>query len=152
VAEKASAVAKIALLVSTGTAIFSAFQWWSSRQESRITAAIEISRNYIRDRDINTTSMLFALATGVKFDPEPPDMLKIGHHADFLEYVALLTLTNKLDKAYLAPALICDITNADAALRIVGKRFWARPLESKITQFSRDNPCQASLTIPEIPK
>jgi hypothetical protein len=143
-AEPASSVAKIALLVSVGTALFSAFQWWNSRQENRINAAIEISRNYLRDRDYQVTSTLYSVGAS-KFDPGTLDMPRIGHHLEFLEYVALLTLTNKIDKTYLSPALICDIAQAEGALRIIGKRFETHPLESKLNPFIRDNPCQAAI-------
>lgn len=113
--EKSNVTAIIALLVSIGTAGFSGFQWWNSERESRISAAIDISKNHAHEIDDATWRLVVGVYNG-KTALSPDEGVKLARHGDVIEYIALLANTGRLDKGYLSPTVQCDIAFTNAAL------------------------------------
>ena len=69
--------------------VFSFFQWWSSEQKNRISAAIDLSKMYLSDREMNSRYLLlFNYEPGAKRDGE--EYLRERAYVDFLNYVAHL--------------------------------------------------------------
>jgi hypothetical protein len=119
-AEKSSSTAKAAFVLSVLTAAFTAYQWWSSREESRITSAIEISTSYIQDQELAKQQKLLA-----RFIAEPKikatndDRRAVYHYIARLEYVAYLINTGRIDPNFIALTIKCDLSTASEAMNIV---------------------------------
>jgi hypothetical protein len=103
-AEKASGLAKWAFGISILTAAFSIFQWWNQRSETRIAAAIEISKNFFKDIDFAETKSAIKLYAG-KGTTE--DEMTVARQADYLNYVALLANHHQIDERFLAGDIVC---------------------------------------------
>lgn len=150
-AEKPSMVAVIALCLSAATAVFSIYQWWSTQQESRINAAIDISKTYLRERDVINT-LMFGVYVGWPRRLEDDELLKLARHLEFLNYVAFLGITEKLDRSYLSPALVCEISWADAVAEKLSDRFQSAPKQPNLAAFRKQTPCTAQIASPSVPQ
>jgi predicted ATP-binding protein involved in virulence len=139
---KSSPTAIVALCISIASAVFSFFQWWNSRAESRINAAIEVSKANLRERDLNTMAAVIKVLTS----NEPltaKEMLLLGDHADQLEYIAFLANTGKLDKSYLSVSIVCDVAITNAAIQKLKEKIppMAKSPEHQMEEFSRTAKC-----------
>ncbi len=148
-AEKASRTAIIALCISIGTAGFSIYQWWNGQAEGRISAAIEISKNHLRDRELKVmASIVKAAFTEDNLSTE--ELLMIGHHADELEYVAFLANHDKIDKSYLSLPITCDIVLTSKASERLKQLIptMAKSPEHQMRDFSRTAVCDLNSMVP----
>jgi hypothetical protein len=71
-------------------------QWWYGQKESRITAAIEISRNYFSHANSQTRNAMLASDLNVINSPDDAALAVEGDN--FLEYVAFLANDDRIDK------------------------------------------------------
>jgi hypothetical protein len=96
-AERSGLIAKTALGISVASFGFSAFQWWNTEGESRITAAIEISKRFLEEPP----------------KEYPEDQVErhkaIQIHARRITYIAYLMNQGRLDVRYVSPAIKCEI-------------------------------------------
>lgn len=99
-----------ALIISICTATFSVFQWWNSQQEDRIKNAIDFSKNYYKETDTATKFALMAAYSGKSVSIS--EGLLVAQFTDQLEYIALLTNTNKLDRNFLSQDIQCAMVFA----------------------------------------
>lgn len=108
--DKPSTIAIIALCLSIVTAIFSGFQWWNGQRESRIAAAVDISKNFVRSQDPKIPESLFALTSGKDLNSERLTVVfrAIGE----AEYLAYLTNRDRVDFEYLSQAVKCHMYGA----------------------------------------
>jgi hypothetical protein len=104
-ADPASPTAKWALGISIVVAAFSIFQWFATQKEARISSAIEISRNYFKDRDLAGASALAKAYTGVELSDD--EALLVARDADFLNYVALLLNAGRLEQQFIEEDIQC---------------------------------------------
>lgn len=124
--EKPSTVAVIALCLSIGSACFSIFQWWSNERQKKIDIAIDISKKYIQDRELEKGHLQVEssyLAKKTSDIPSGEEAYPAGVYLKYLEYVAFLANSDKLDEAYLSRALKCDIKITFRTLRFVQAAF-----------------------------
>ena len=142
----AANVATAALVVSIVSAAFSIFQWLNSERESRIAVAVDISRNYLKERDQNASALVLKAVTGGADSISQTELEAIGRYSDLLSYIALLANNNRLDKAYLADTVACDIFYANKAIGILKKYFEKQ--DPEMLRFIRANPCTAELSLP----
>jgi hypothetical protein len=147
-AEKASPTAIVALCISIVTAAFSIYQWWNSERESRVTTAIEISKDYLRQAENNQKILPIVLKFYIGNErPSMEEILALTGHADNLQYIAFLANTGKLDKSYLSLNLICDMIFTEAATSNLAKMlpFLAKYKEKdhELADFSRNAHCAA---------
>jgi hypothetical protein len=146
-AKKPITVAIFALGLSIWSTGLSGYQFWNSRRESRITTAVEISRNYLKDRDVETAALIFSInrdeQTGVVLATE--QLHRIIRHFDVFEYVALLVLNDRLDRSYLSESLICDMAWTDGALERLKDNLAALPRKSTLKLFLQQNPCNEKI-------
>jgi hypothetical protein len=147
----ASATAIIALCLSVMNAAFSFFQWWNGERESHITAAVEISKNYINkeqeEREKSIAPVLKTLFFG-KDSISGDELESIARHGEIMAYVAFLANKNRLDKSYLASSLVCDIVWTDKAFRtLVEKepRIQQTSVRKEMEIFAGANPCEIIL-------
>jgi hypothetical protein len=147
-AAKKDPIAIVALCISIVTAVFSVYQWWNNEKESRVNAAIEISRNNLKDRDERTMAAVVKIITGNEISLE--DAMLISLHADQLEYIAFLANANKLDKSYLSVALNCDIVLTLLAGDKLAKLFppLAKSPAHQMRDFDRTANCDLNTMFP----
>jgi hypothetical protein len=69
-------IATTALVVSILSAGFSVYQWDQSERESKIVAAIDVSRKYVEDKDISAT------LRELRKKPDFPARLQIAYFID----------------------------------------------------------------------
>lgn len=120
--EKAGASwqAQVAFYVSLATATFSAFQWWQGRREDRIKAAIEISRDYLKDERIDRLRQIVQDTLGSKvilgkqYSPEQEAELIIYFRR--LDYLSFLLNHQRVDPNYVAETMKCDMILAALSL------------------------------------
>jgi hypothetical protein len=152
-ADKSTLISATALAISFVSIGFTFFQWWSSGQENRINAAIEISKNHLRERDAATS---VAIAHGI--NPEDPftneDLVRISKHAEALEYIAFLANSNRLEKSYLSPMVSCDIILTNITIAKLAKsdsylkdKRWPNP---EIENFIKTAKCDSDISAPLI--
>ncbi len=104
-------------LLSVATAAASGYQWWNSAREANINAAIEVSKNYLKDNDTyNTAVQLTKLSwnNGFVISDEQYKSLRL---VTYLEYISLLINNSKLNVDYVSDTLKCDIHTAGGMLR-----------------------------------
>jgi hypothetical protein len=104
-AESPSKTAKVALAISILTACFSIFQWWNTEKEARISAAIDVSRNYYKDLNLPQVHALMKAYVGG--DLSHDELQLFVREADYLNYIAKLANENKLDKTFLSRDIHC---------------------------------------------
>jgi hypothetical protein len=136
-AEKSSAVAKLAFALSIITAGFSFYQWRHAEEQSSITATVDYSIKYYQDADVRTDRRAFVniweFATNKDIVPEKNDWNLVFRHFERMDYIARLINTGKFNLKYVSDRLICDLqstsqflskvklTNDDPGLAEIGK-------------------------------
>jgi hypothetical protein len=105
------------LLISTFNLASYAYQnWWQVPRETRITLAVEISKNYLRDISKETIDLFLAASRDVELTPE--QLRSVALFDDTMEYIAFLANSGRLDADFLAPSLVCALDqNAQAAIK-----------------------------------
>jgi hypothetical protein len=132
-------IARAALVVSILSAAFSFLQWSNTESENRISVAVEISKNYLKERDVAASGLVVKTVNSGLDSISKEEAIEIGRYTDLLSYIALLTNKNRLDKAYLADTIACDIFYANKAIGILKKYFGEQDREMLI--FIKQNPC-----------
>jgi len=100
VAESPSKTARAALALSIVSICFSVFQWWNTEKEARISAAIDVSRNYYKDLNLPQAHALMKAYVGGNLNRDELELFV--READYLNYIAKLANENKLDKNFLS--------------------------------------------------
>jgi hypothetical protein len=116
-----SASAVIALCISIVTAAFSFYQWWTAEDESRIAAAIEISRNYFSEAHQQPIRAIVAAALDKIDDSNVAASALMA--TNYLEYVAFLANSKRIDARYLSQDIKCDMNFAREGTRNITKRY-----------------------------
>jgi hypothetical protein len=99
-AERTGIIAIAALILSIGTAGFSVYQWWSGRNEARISAAIDFSK-----RRFEGTGPSIAITP-----QNQKEATEVILQTRWHEYLAHLINNNRLDDRYLAQVIKCEMT------------------------------------------
>ena len=132
-------IARAALVVSILSAVFSFLQWLNTESENRISAAVELSKNYLKERDVAASDLVVKTIIDGADSISKEDATTIGRYTDLLSYIALLTNKNRLDKVYLADTITCDIFYANKAIGLLKKYFGEQDREMLI--FIKRYPC-----------
>jgi hypothetical protein len=123
-------LAVAAFCLSIGTAAFSIFQWWNTEKQNRITAAIELSKNFIKDTDPETVEAVWAAAKSpAKISVN--QLTLFAKFGDQLNYIALLANKGRIDRDYLHPSIDCSVI---VLAKIAPVVFEKNPI---LLQFSR---------------
>ncbi len=120
--DKSNGLAVAALIISIGTAAFSIYQWWNSERSSRINAAMEVSKHYLEDKELNAARMEINMMVSVKQQTVSVESsLATRAYISWLNYVAFLSNNERLDPDYLAELLTCDIISKGQMVRQFAK-------------------------------
>jgi hypothetical protein len=88
--------------------MFNFFQWVDGDRKLRINGAIEVSKIYLQDPEISRRYELI-----LNYTPNPAqiteDNLRGRSFVDFLSYISLLVIENKIDNDFLSWRIKCDI-------------------------------------------
>jgi hypothetical protein len=109
-------LAVLGSVLAVVSAAFSAYQWLDSRREHRITTAIEISRNYIKETADETSNAIHEAAMGHKMSVE--EALTVPRGANTLEYIAFLANNGRINEDYLSEELKCAMKWASEGAKI----------------------------------
>jgi hypothetical protein len=138
-------VAIAALIVSIAGGTFSFYQWLNSESENRISVAVEISKNYLKERDQTASFLVLKTIYNGADSISSDEAEKIARYADLLSYIAFLTNNNRLDKSYLADTIACDIFYVDKAIAILKNYFDKQ--DEQMQAFIKTYPCRAKIPI-----
>lgn len=115
-AEKPSWTAVVALglsalsiVITLGSVGFTAYQWSYMQHQTQISAAVELSRIYLIDKEIAQRFALVLEASPAEAKGNYEKFLAARAYIDFVEYIAFLINHNRADNAYLAVRIKCDI-------------------------------------------
>src|SRR5580704_16463505 len=89
-------IARAALVVSILSAAFSFLQWSNTESENRISVAVEISKNYLKERDVAASGLVVKTVNSGPDSISKEEAIEIGRYTDLLSYIALLTNKNRL--------------------------------------------------------
>jgi hypothetical protein len=137
-------IALFALVISIVSAAFTFFQWWHAEAQAKISVAVEISKSYLKERDVAASGLVVRAVSGGAASISPSDAEAIGRYADQLTYIAFLTNRDRLDKAYLADTITCDIVYTDRAIRVL-KRYFTAPDDKELQTFVAANHCNSPI-------
>jgi hypothetical protein len=135
-AKESNTVAILALCVSIGTAAFSIYQWRSSQTESKINSAIEISKQYIRDKELSNGRNELISAQEEIPTAGTAAAYSFREYIDYLEYISYLANNSRVDEQYISPTLQCDIWEASVLLVDIGKKHSIKFDEPEINIFA----------------
>jgi len=142
-AEKSNVIAIVALCISIGSAAFSLYQWWNSQTDSKINAAIEISKNYIQDRDQERPIHLLSLRLNPKNKFTSEQSEELSRYMARLEYYALLINNRRVDETFVAWVIVCDMSLVLAWSKLVkgDPPVQAMPETEKYIKKAATRPC-----------
>jgi hypothetical protein len=115
-------IALLALIVSLGSGVFTFYQWKQTDIESRVVAAIDVSRKYSEDKDIPRLIQEYTTSSSQsRSDAFQRLLLR-------LNYIAYLANIARLDRNYLSLQISCDIKHIYESYQKKGKKMEA-PLD-----------------------
>jgi len=102
---------RIAIAISVVSFLFTGYQWWNGQRESRINAAVEISRIYLLDPDVKRGYDVFL---NYKVSARPSgefseEFLRERSYIDFVNYISDLANRDRINNDYLSSRIKCDI-------------------------------------------
>lgn len=104
-----SVLATLGFALAFVTALFTVYQWRAGQSQTRINAAVELSKTYLIDPEIPRR---YALFVDSKAEPIPGSLdthLRARSYLDLLNYIAHLANENLIDDRYVNGRIKCDI-------------------------------------------
>jgi hypothetical protein len=134
-------------VLAVASVLWSTYQWMDSRRESRISAAVDISRNYLKETSDSTSNEINRAALGLEMSNE--DALIALRGANVLEYIAFLANNNRINEDYLAEELKCSIKHAsEGAKNIKRKMEWLNSVSyPQLEKFATRISCAISISL-----
>lgn len=110
---RANYLSMISICISVASASFAFYQWRSSQRETKVSAAMEISKNWVQDSGLERQQKILAtLATEPGYNVTSEERNDATNYVRRLEYVAFLLNRDKIDETYVAIAIKCDLAAA----------------------------------------
>jgi hypothetical protein len=146
----AEPIAIVSLCLSVATASFTFYQWWNTQQENRITAAIEVSKNYLKERNQEVFGEVYSAYRNPD-EISSEAVLRITRHSDELSYIVFLTNRGRLDPSYLPGDFPCLVSLLSGALKNIKKQYPSVGQEATFEEFDlflSIKPCSVKLPSP----
>lgn len=150
-------VAISSLIISMATATFTFYQWRYGERESRIVAAIEISKIYADDKGAASVDALRALSLEKIGSDNWASKQRAGERsAQKFEYIASLINKGRLDYDYVSDELKCDISMAHLTVSdlVERGRLWRDKGFEELRRYEKErwlNGCISSGPEAELP-
>src|ERR1700732_64638 len=93
-------LALFGFVLGVANAVFSSYQWWNSQYQSRVTAAIELSKTYLQDIAFSRRLRLFVDTTQKGTGNHGDDEFRERSYVDFLDYVSRLANEGLIENQY----------------------------------------------------
>ena len=121
-------LAIVSLCLSVLTASFSAYQWSRGEQERKINAAVDISNNYVNNRELASQLVSLAKIGDPNQNISEQQTYDSFHVVYRMQYIAYLIDRGLIDDDYVVQSLKCDMTLASAMVSPLAKRVNSQPL------------------------